>query len=151
MIRGRFTQLRRVDQGAIGKLMQAYASLRRGVAISMGVHADVGAQDHRGPTKDVTVADVAVLTEYGSSSWLRSTFDGRRDEIRRAMLTAAKRAIKSARFGRGAGGEVERAMGRVAERYAAQMRASAGRLGLSDTGHLRESIEGRVAEPARAA
>ena len=151
MIRGRFRQLRRVDQGAIGKLMQAYTSLRRGVSISMGVHADKGAEDHRGASKGVSVADVAVLTEYGSASWLRSTFDGKRDELQRAMFTAAKRALKSARFGRGSGGEVERAMARVAERYAQQMRTQAGRLGLEDTGHLRESIEGRVVETARAA
>lgn len=144
MIRGRARTLRRIDTGAIGKLMAAARSLRAGQRVTVGVHEDRGAEEHRGPSKGVSVVDVAVLTEFGPTAWLRPTVDGERDQIQHRLLQAAKRALKSARFGRGTGNEVERAFGRVAEQVAARMRARLRRQGLVATGHLEESVEGRV-------
>ena len=130
------------DRGA-AKLTAALADLARGVKITVGVHEDVGAHDHPGRST-ADVIDVAVIQEFGGNSYLRSTFDEQRGALEKAMSTASQRALKSAHHGRGSGGEVARAFGRVAQRFAKKVQAKIRRMKIVDTGRLEQSIEGRV-------
>jgi hypothetical protein len=136
------------DRG-MSRFEAALRDLESAPKITVGVHADVGAQPHRGPSK-ADVALVAGVTEFGSSptagptSYLRSTIDGKRAELEKALSSAGQRALKSAMHGSSESGHVERALGRVAARAARAVKATVRRIGLRDTGHLEESIEGRV-------
>lgn len=133
-----------VDVDRSAKLRAALADLEQGVSVTVGIHEDVAEQQHRGPS-DATVGEVAAVLEYRTgSSWLRSTVDESRAQIEKALATAAKRAVKSAIFGTGSGGEVPRHFGRVALRFAKKAASRIRKLGLIDTGHVLESIEGRV-------
>lgn len=125
------------------KLEAALADLARGVHVTVGVHEDTGAEEHRGPSS-ATVAQVAAAQEFRGNSYLRSTLDEQRPQIERSLAAAARSALKSAIHGSGSGGEVERAFGRVAERFAKKVRARVRRLRLVASGHLLEAIEGRV-------
>ncbi len=116
--------------------------------VTVGVHLDTGAQPHRGPTEGVTVADVAVMQEFGTSTrrpspFLRPVIDARVAELRGLLASAGERALRSVVYGRGGAGHVARAFGRVASRTTrlVQRRLRAHGVG---TGHLVESIEGRV-------
>lgn len=118
--------------------------------VTVGVHADTGAQQHRGPTEGVSVADVAIVQEFGTSTrapspFLRPVIDARVAELRSLLAAAGQRAIKSVIYGRGGAGHVARAFGAVAARSQrlVQRRLRSMRTGI-DTGHLVESIEGRV-------
>lgn len=117
--------------------------------VTVGVHADTGAAAHRGPT-NADVYTVAAVTEFGVSptagpkSYLRSTVDSLRADLEHGLAQAGQRALKSAMYGSAASGHVDRALGRVAARAARAVKATVRRLGLKDTGHLEESIEGRV-------
>lgn len=130
-------------------VLEALRDLGRGRSITMGVHEDKGAEEHRSPKRGDTVADVAVLAEFGKgrgeggTSFVRSVVDTKRTEIQAAIKEAAKRGVKSARFGSGPRGHVARALERVAARYAREMRARLRGVELVDTRHLLESIEGR--------
>lgn len=136
------------DRG-MARLEAALRDLANPPRVTVGVHEDTGAQEHRGPTR-ATVATVAGVTEFGSSptagpkSFLRSTIDQKRPELEKALSQAAQRALKSAMYGSSDTGHVERALGRVAARAQRLVRATVRRIGLRDTGHLEESIEGRV-------
>jgi hypothetical protein len=126
----------------------AIADLARGAKITVGVHEDRGAEEHRGPTR-ATVAQVATAQEFGSrtrapKSFLRATVDEQRAAIEKALASAGRRAIKSALYGTAESGHVERAFGRVASRVARSVQRRARALELRDTGHLVETIEGRV-------
>lgn len=125
------------------KLVAALAELARGVHVTVGVHEDAGAEEHRGPS-NATVAQVAASQEFRGNSYLRSTIDEQRPAIERSLAAAARRAVKSAIHGTGTGGEIERAFGRVAARWAKKVQARVRRLGLVASAHLLESIEGRV-------
>lgn len=125
------------------KLTAALEDLAKGVKVTVGVHADRGAEDHRGPS-DASVIDVAVIQEFAGRSYLRSTIDESRGAIQKALSAAGQRAIKSAMHGRGGGGEVQRAFGRVATRFARKVQARIRRMKLIATGQLLDSIEGRV-------
>lgn len=140
-------RVRDLDRGA-GRLRAALGELAEGVELSVGVHADTGALDHRGPS-DATVAQVAAGREFGNarnapSSFLRSTVDEQRARIETSLSAAARRAVKSAIYGSSPEGHVERAFGRVATRWAKTVQRKIRKLKLKDTGQLLESIDGRV-------
>lgn len=135
------------DRGA-SRLQAVLDELERGVRVSVGVHEDVGAEPHRGPS-EATVVQVAVAQEFGGSkrpprSWLRATIDEQRAKIESALVAAGRRAAKSAIYGSSPSGHVQRAYGRVGTRFANQVKRAVRRFGLLDTRHLLESIEGRV-------
>jgi hypothetical protein len=136
-------RIRDVDRGS-AKLQAALADLAEGVPVTVGIHEDAASQPHRGPS-DATVGEVAAIHEFRSGeSWLRATVDESRPQIEKALSAAAQRAIKSAIYGRGSGNEVPRHFGRVALRFAKKAAARIRKLGLVDTKHLIESVEGRV-------
>lgn len=131
--------------------LEAVADLGRGQSISLGVHEDKGLEEHRGRKRGDLVSDAAVAVEFGAGggSFVRSVADTKRTEIQAAIAAAAKRAIKSARFGSGPGGHVGRHLARVATRYAREMQRALRTGGNVDTRHLLESIEGRTSGGAR--
>lgn len=140
------SKVRDTDRGGLRsrKIAEAVADLEQGVGVTVGIHDDVAAQEHRGPSK-ATVGQVAEIHEYrAGESWLRSSIDESRTQIEKALATAARRAIKSAIYGKGTGGEVPRHFGRVALRFAKKAATRIRKLKLIDTGHLFESVEGRV-------
>lgn len=118
--------------------------------VTVGVHMDTGAKDHRGPTKGVSVADVAIMQEFGSRTrapnpFLRPVIDERVAELRKLLASAGERALKSVVYGKASAGHVARAFGRVAARSQrlVRRRLLSSRT-LVESGHLLESIEGRV-------
>jgi hypothetical protein len=139
----------RSPRGGMQALLDVLDELEnRPPRVSVGVHMDTGAQEHRGPTKGVSVADVAIMQEFGTrtrapSPFLRPVIDERVGELRELLSAAGQRAIKSVMYGRGAAGHVVRAFGRVAAR-SQRLIQSRLRGATQDTGHLLESIEGRV-------
>lgn len=138
--RGRFA-LRRIDHG-FAKLARTLGSLRDGV-LTVGVHADRGAEQHQGSALGVTVLEVAGLTEFGADgpgSWLRSTFDGRREDLRRELARRVRAAVRTASSPAG----LNAALRTLGEDLAQEMRGRLHSLGLEKTGHLSESIEARV-------
>lgn len=133
------------DRG-MSRLEAVLRELENPPKVTVGVHADVGAQAHRG-SSNATVATVAAVKELGTqaegpTSYLRSTIDAKRTEIERSLSQAAQRSVASVL--KGGPGNVALELGRAAARVARDVKASVRRLGLSDTGHLEESIEGRV-------
>lgn len=132
--RGR-ARVRDKDRGA-RKVVEAIRTLRGHVTI--GVHAAEGAAPHVGSGDETTVADVAVLTEYGTAerpaqSWLRKSVDALRARFERALVTQAREVVKL-RVTRA------RALETVGESAAEQIEKRAPR----ETGQLAESIRARV-------
>lgn len=136
------------DRNRTGGLIDALE--RSWPRVTVGVHADTGAQTHRGPTEGVTVADVAMFEEFGTSTrrpnaWLRPSIDSHRAELRGLLAGAAQRVLAAALRGSVAPELAARAFDGVAARARSivQGRLRSLRGGI-DTGHLLRSIEGRV-------
>lgn len=136
------------DRG-MNRLLSALVALERPSRVTIGVHADVGAEAHRGPS-NATVAEVATITEFGrnpgtgSTSWLRTTIDEQRPRIEKALADAASRALRVAIDGAAGAGEIDRALGRVGAQIAREVQARVRRLGLVNSGQLLGAIEARV-------
>lgn len=135
------------DRG-MARLEAALRDLANPPRVTVGVHADVGAQAHRGRS-NASVVGVMAIKEFGSPTEapkapLRSAIDAQRPVLEKGLAAAAQRALKSAMYGSSDSDHVARALGRVAARAARAVKANVRRLGLHDTGHLEESIEGRV-------
>ena len=141
--------VRQRDRG-MSRLIKVLDELEtRPPKVTVGVHWEEGVQDHRGPTHGVDVMDVARILEFGSElrapvAFLRLTIDARRGELERLLRSAAERAVKSAIYGTAAEGHAVRAFGRVAARSRRIVQRRLQSLGLRDTGHLIESILGKV-------
>lgn len=128
------------DRGARA-LERALDELVADSKLTVGIHADTGAAEHRGPSRS-TVVQVAAAQEFGDArrapkSFLRATIDEKRSEIERMLANAAGRVLR--------GEDKKATLGAVASRVAELVRGRLRALGLVASGHLVESIEGRVA------
>lgn len=129
------TTVRERDRGS-RRLERALAELEAGVSVTVGVHADVGAEEHH-DSNGATVADVATFTELGTRtqpprSWLRAVIDERRAQLGEALSKAAAEALR--------GTDARQAFATIATELATAMRARVS----AERGQVREAIEGRV-------
>ena len=140
--------VRQSDRG-MGRLLEVLDDLERGQRVTVGVHADTGAERHRGGS-GATVADVAAFAELGTEreaprSYLRSVIDEQRGRLEEHLQRAGAVAFRNAMRGASAPAAIAGAFARVGELAAASVRRRVRVLGLRDTGHLEESIEARLA------
>lgn len=122
------------DRGARA-LLEQLEELERGVMLTVGVHADVGAVEHVGGHR--TIAEVAAATELGTRdeaprSFVRATIDEAQPRIVAELARAGVEVLE--------GASVEEAFGRAGEVIAGEMRARVP----VDTGQTRASIAARV-------
>lgn len=115
--------VRSVDKG-MGRFLNALDDLTKPRSITVGVHADVGAAEHPGPTR-ATVAQVAAYQEFGTdvdppTAFVRGAADAFGGEQR--LVTASERALRSALYGTSESGHADRAFARVGEQLARAMR-----------------------------
>lgn len=137
------------DRGT-SRLMATLEQLERGTKVTVGVHADTGAQRHRGAS-GATVAQVAAYAELGTETsapkaYLRGVIDADRAQLEQGLARAGAVALKNAARGAEPRAAIAEAVQRVGDRAAASVRRRVRALGLRDTGHLEESIEARLAE-----
>lgn len=140
--------IRQADRG-MGRLLEVLDELERGQRVTVGVHADTGAELHRGGS-GATVADVAAFAELGTEreaprSYLRAVIDEQRGRLVEQLQRAGSVAVRSAMRGTSASAAIASAFARVGDLAAASVRRRVRALGLRDTGHLEESIEARLA------
>jgi hypothetical protein len=115
--------------GALVSKLEAMRSTR----LTVGVHADVGAELH--PGSSATIAEVAAIQELGDEhqaprAFVRGAVDAR--DLGPALRGAAERAL--------AGGAIEVELGRVGAELADEMKRRAP----VETGAVRDAIEARV-------
>jgi hypothetical protein len=132
---------RDIDRG-MDRFLRALDDLETPRVMTVGVHEDIGLQDHPGES-DANVVEVAQFLEFGTiheapKSFVRSTMD----EIDGAALmrTAAERALRSAMYGSSESGHADRAFARVGERLARAMRRKIP----IETGATREAIAVKI-------
>lgn len=133
--------IRDIDRGN-GRFMRVLMDLERPRKVTVGVHEDVGAEDHPGPSH-ANVVEVAQFVEFGTideapHSFVRATMDG--VDGGALLRTAGERAMRSALYGSSDAGHADRAFARVGERLARAMR----RLVPVDTGATRDAIAVKV-------
>lgn len=143
--------VRERDRG-MGRLVDVLDELERGHRVTVGVHADTGAEIHRGGS-GATVADVAAFAELGTEreaprSYLRSVIDENRGRLVEQLQRAGAVALRGAMRGASSTAAIAGAFQRVGETAAASVRRRVRALGLRDTGHLEQSIEARLAPRA---
>ncbi len=125
--------MRDTDKG-YRRTVEAIRTLRG--HLTVGVHAEEGAAPHGDGS--ATVAEIAVLTEYGSAdghveaqAWLRGTIDTLRERLERALARAAERVVRLrerrdealTNVGEQAVNELERAAPRATGQLAEAIRA----------------------------
>lgn len=138
------------QRGSSAALEAVLDRLERAPKVTVGIHADRGAQTHRGGS-GATVAEVAAFAELGTETeapkaFLRSTIDADRKRLEQGLARAGAVAVKNALRGQSADAAIDEALERVGKSAAASVRRTVRRLGLRDTGHVEESIESRVSE-----
>lgn len=133
--------VRDTDKG-MARFLQVVGDLEGRRVITIGVHEDVGAQQHPGAS-DATIVEVATFIEFGTQHQaplapVRSTID--ENDCVALLTTAAGRALRSAMYGSAESGHLDRAFARVGDRLARAMRRKIPK----ETGATRDAIATKV-------
>lgn len=133
--------VRDTDRG-MGRFLGTLEDLARPRSITVGVHEDVGAEDHPGRSR-ATKLQVAAAHEFGTAvdqpiAYVRGAADDFDGELK--LAAAAERALRSAMYGSSDGGHADRAFARVGEQLARAMRRRAP----LETGATRDAIRVKI-------